>query len=55
MALVARIAEGNILMDAKSIIIVLLAVAVAVLGYLYYEHSRHGIVIDTPAVKIEAK
>jgi len=42
-------------MDVKNIIIVLLIAAVAVLGYLYYEHSRHGLVIDTPAVKIEAK
>jgi hypothetical protein len=42
-------------MDVKSLIILVLVVAVAVLGYLYYEHSRHGIVIDTPAVKIEAK
>ncbi|CAN1721170.1 conserved protein of unknown function [Hyphomicrobium sp. 1Nfss2.1] len=42
-------------MDMKSVVIAVLAVAVAVLGYLYYEHSRHGIVIDTPAVKIEAK
>lgn len=42
-------------MDAKSLIIVVLIAAVAVLGYLYYERSRHGLVIDTPAVKIEAK
>ena len=42
-------------MDAKTLVIAVLAVAVAVLGYLYYEHSRHGITIDTPAVKIEAK
>jgi hypothetical protein len=42
-------------MDAKTLIIAVLAVAVAVLGYLYYEHSKHGPVIDTPGVKIEAK
>lgn len=42
-------------MDVKNLIIAVLLVAVAVLGYLYYENSRHGIVIDTPAVKIEAK
>ena len=42
-------------MDAKSLIIIVLLAAVAVLGYLYYEHSRHSVVIDTPAVKIEAK
>jgi len=42
-------------MDAKTLVIAVLAVAVAVLGYLYYERSQHGISIDTPAVKIEAK
>ena len=42
-------------MDVKNLIIAALLIAVAVLGYLNYEHSRHGIVIDTPAVKIEAK
>lgn len=42
-------------MDAKSLVIIVLLAAVAVLGYLYYENSRHGITIDTPAVKIEAK
>ena len=42
-------------MDAKTLLIAVLAVAVAVLGYLYYERSQHGISIDTPAVKIEAK
>jgi hypothetical protein len=42
-------------MDAKSLVIAVLLIAVAVLGYLYYENSRHGISIDTPAVKIEAK
>jgi hypothetical protein len=42
-------------MDAKTIIILLLAIAVAVLGYLYYESSKHGLSIDTPNVRIEAK
>lgn len=42
-------------MDLRNLIIAVLVVAVAVLGYLYYEQSRHGVVIDTPAVKIEAK
>ena len=42
-------------MDAKSLIILVLLVAVAVLGYLYYENSRHGISIDAPGVKIDAK
>ena len=42
-------------MDAKTLLIAALAVAVIVLGYLYYENSKHGLVIDTPGVKIEAK
>jgi hypothetical protein len=42
-------------MDAKTLLIAVLAVAVIVFGYLYYENSKHGLTIDTPAVKIEAK
>lgn len=42
-------------MDAKSLLILLLAVAVGVLGYLYYESRQHGLVIDTPNVKIQAQ
>ena len=41
--------------DSKSIIIVLLAAAVAVLGYLYYESQRNKVSIQLPGVKIEAK
>jgi hypothetical protein len=42
-------------MDAKTLVIAVLAVAVAVLGYLYYERSQHGISNDAPGVKIDAK
>ena len=42
-------------MDAKSLIILVLLGAVAVLGYLYYESSQSGISINAPGVKIEAK
>jgi hypothetical protein len=42
-------------MDAKALLIAVLAVAVIVLGYLYYENSKHGLTIDTPNVKIDAK
>ncbi len=42
-------------MDAKTLLILLLIVAVGVLGYLYYDSQKHGLVIDTPGVKIEAK
>jgi hypothetical protein len=42
-------------MDAKTLLILLLIVGVGVLGYLYYDSQKHGLVIDTPGVKIEAK
>jgi hypothetical protein len=42
-------------MDLKSLLIVVLVVAVAVLGYLYYESQQSVVRIDVPGVKIEAK
>jgi hypothetical protein len=43
-------------MDVKSLIIGALAVAVAVLGYLYYQETQEPTVkIDLPGVKIEGK
>jgi RsiW-degrading membrane proteinase PrsW (M82 family) len=42
-------------MDAKSLVIGALAVAVAVLGYFYYENQRTTVKIDLPGVKIEGK
>jgi len=43
-------------MDTKSMIIGALAVAVAVLGYLYYQEQQEPTVkIDLPGVKIEGK
>ena len=42
-------------MDAKTIIIVLLLVAVAVLGYLYYDSRQGGLTIDAPGFKLETK
>jgi branched-subunit amino acid ABC-type transport system permease component len=42
-------------MDARTLIIILLAVGVAVLGYLYYERSQSGISIKAPGVNIEAQ
>ncbi len=42
-------------MDLKSIVIVVLIAAVAVLGYLYYESQQTTVRIDVPGVKIEAK
>jgi hypothetical protein len=42
-------------MDPKSLLIVVLIAAVAVLGYLYYESQQSPVRIDVPGVKIEAK
>jgi predicted negative regulator of RcsB-dependent stress response len=42
-------------MDPKSLLIVVLIAAVAVLGYLYYESQQTTVRIDVPGVKIEAK
>jgi len=42
-------------MDTKSLIIILLAVGLAVVGYLYYERSQSGISIKAPGVNIEAQ
>lgn len=42
-------------MDMKSMIIGALAVAVAVLGYLYYDSQQSSVKIDLPGVKIEGK
>ncbi len=42
-------------MDPKSLVIGALAVAVAILGYLYYENQQTTVKIDLPGVKIEGK
>jgi hypothetical protein len=42
-------------MDSKSLMIVMLAVAVAVLGYLYWDSQRSGVEINVPGVSIKAK
>jgi hypothetical protein len=43
-------------MDTKSLVIVILAVAVAVLGYLLYQEKQEPAVkIDLPGVKIEGR
>jgi hypothetical protein len=42
-------------MDLKTLLIVALVVAVAVLGYLYYESQQNVVRVDLPGVKIEAK
>lgn len=41
--------------DPKNIIIVLLALGIAVLGYLYYESQQTTVKIDVPGFKLEAK
>ncbi len=42
-------------MDLKTIVIIVLAVGVAVLGYLYYESQQNIVRVDLPGVKIQAK
>lgn len=42
-------------MDLKTVLIVVLVVAVAVLGYLYYESQQTAVRVDLPGIKIEAK
>jgi hypothetical protein len=42
-------------MDIKSLLIIVLVVAVAVLGYFYYESQQTAVRVDLPGVKIEAK
>ena len=41
--------------DTKKLVIVLLLVAVAVLGYLYYDARQSTVKIDVPGFKLEAK
>jgi hypothetical protein len=41
-------------MDSKNMVIVMLAVAVAVLGYLYWDSQRTGVDINVPGVRIKA-
>lgn len=42
-------------MDGKSMLIVVLAAAVVVLGYLYYDSQQSRVKIDLPGVKIEGR
>lgn len=42
-------------MDAKSLMIVVLAVAVAVLGYLYWDSQHTTVDINLPGVRIQGK
>ena len=42
-------------MDAKTLLILILLVAIGVLGYLYYDARQHSVSVDLPNLKIEAK
>lgn len=42
-------------MDAKSLLIGALSVAVAVLGYMYYDAQRTKVKVDLPGIKIEGR
>jgi hypothetical protein len=41
--------------DPKNLVILLLLVGLAVLGYLYYDSQKATVLIDTPGFKLEAK
>ncbi len=42
-------------MDSRSLVIGVLAVATAVLGYLYWESQQSKVEINVPGVSIKAK
>lgn len=42
-------------MDTKTLLIIILLVAVAGLGYKYYESQQSGVSIKAPGVDIQAK
>ena len=43
-------------MDVKSLMIIMLTIGVAVLGYLYYEEQNQPKVkVDLPGIKIEGR
>jgi hypothetical protein len=44
-----------IMSDPKNLVIALLLIGVAVLGYLYYESQQTHVRIDVPGFKLEAK
>ncbi len=41
--------------DTKTILIVVLAAAVAVLGFLYWDSQQTRLTIDVPGVKLDAR
>jgi hypothetical protein len=47
--------DGSTPVDAKTLLILILLVAVGVLGYLYYDARQHSVSVDLPNLKIEAK
>jgi hypothetical protein len=51
----SRRREEPTVRDPRNIVIALLAVAVAVLGYLYYDSRQHRISVNLPGFKLDAK
>jgi hypothetical protein len=43
------------IMDLETLLIIIVAIAVAVLGYLYYESRQDVVRVNLPGVKIGAK
>lgn len=47
--------DEDMLMDAKALLIFVLLVAVAILGYVFYESQQSGITVKAPGVSIDTK
>jgi len=47
--------KDDIVRDPRNIVIAILAIAVAVLGYLYYDSQQHRISVNLPGFKLDAK
>jgi hypothetical protein len=47
--------ERRKMSDPKNLVIALLVIGVAVLGYLYYDSQQSHVRIDVPGFKLEAK
>lgn len=47
--------RGAQMSDPKNLVIALLVIGVAALGYLYYDSQQSHVRIDVPGFKLEAK
>jgi hypothetical protein len=47
--------EDHVMRDPRNIVIAVLAAAVLVLGYLYYDSLQHRVTVNLPGFKLDAK